>query len=135
MDKIGPLMHRKESGIYLGASRWCLRFLKAVHRTVSEWPFRLVSWPGSWLSCFFVYLPFLATTSLPFLTASSCVSTKRPDWSCLVGSDHAASHSMAFAVEHATEGPPGTYSAWGDGQELESIDKPFVRVTGVRIKG
>ena len=36
------------------------------------------------------------------------MSTKRPDWSCFVGSDHEASHSIALAVEQATDGPPGT---------------------------
>ena len=35
------------------------------------------------------------------------MSTKRPDWSWRLGSDQAASHSTALAVEHATDGPPG----------------------------
>jgi len=51
------------------------------------------------------------TLRRPQATAASCVSTKRPDWSCLVGSDQASSHSIAFAVEQATDGPPGTVAS------------------------
>jgi len=44
-------------------------------------------------------------------TVDSCASTMRPELSCSAASAHAASHSMAFAVEHAMDGPPGTVSS------------------------
>ena len=41
-------------------------------------------------------------------TVESCASTMRPELSCIAASAHAASHSIAFAVEHAMDGPPCT---------------------------